>query len=143
MIKFPRRDVLKLAAGAWPLPALSLRPASGQLAPNPAQVREPSPAERAAMARHARSFMEKHDVPALSFAVGYASEIVHEEAFGVADRERNEPVTPAYLFRIASLTKMITSAAIFTLVEQNRLKTLGQGDRPGRDPRHRLWPAAL
>ena len=62
-------------------------------------------------------------MPALSFAVGYAGEIVHEEAFGVADRERNEAVTPAYLFRIASLTEMITSAAIFTLVEQNRLNS--------------------
>jgi CubicO group peptidase (beta-lactamase class C family) len=131
MIKFPRRDVLKPAAGAWALPALALRPAFGQLAPNPAQVREPSPAERAAMARHARSFMEKYDVPALSFAVGYAGEIVHEEAFGVADRERNEAVTPAYLFRIASLTKMITSAAIFTLVEQNRLKLSDKVIGPG------------
>ena len=131
MIKFPRRDVLKLAAGACASPALTLRPAFGQLAPNPAQVREPSPAERAAMARHARSFTEKYDVPALSFAVGYAGEIVHEEAFGVADRERNEAVTPAYLFRIASLTKMITSAAIFTLVEQNRLKLSDKVIGPG------------
>jgi CubicO group peptidase (beta-lactamase class C family) len=94
-------------------------------------VREPSQAERAAMARHARSFMEKYDVPALSFAVGYAGEIVHEEAFGLADRERNEAVTPAYLFRIASLTKMITSAAIFTLVEQNRLKLSDKVIGPG------------
>ena len=81
MIKLPRRDFLGLAAGACALPALSLRPASGQLAPNPGQVRETTPAERAAMAKLARAFMEKYDVPALSFAVGYAGEIVHKDAF--------------------------------------------------------------
>jgi CubicO group peptidase (beta-lactamase class C family) len=50
---------------------------------------------------------------------------------GLADRERNEAVTPAYLFRIASLTKMITSAAIFTLVEQNRLRLSDEVIGPG------------
>jgi len=131
MIKLPRRDFFKLAAGACALPTATLRPALAQLVPNPASIRQPSPTERAAMARHARGFMEKYDVPALSFAVGYAGEIVHEDAFGLADRERNEAVTPAHLFRIASLTKMITSAAIFTLVEQNRLKLSDKVIGPG------------
>jgi CubicO group peptidase (beta-lactamase class C family) len=130
-MKIARRDFIKIAAGASVLPAAALRPALAQLAPNPAGVRPPSAAESAAMARHARGFMEKYDVPALSFAVGYAGEIIHEDAFGVADRERNEAVTPAYLFRIASLSKMITSAAIFTLVEQNRLKLSDKVIGPG------------
>jgi CubicO group peptidase (beta-lactamase class C family) len=130
-MKIARRDLIKIAAGAAISPVVALRPALAQLVPSPASVRPPSAAERAAMALHARTFMEKYEVPALSFAVGYAGEIVHEEAFGVADRERNEAVTPAYLFRIASLTKMITSAAIFTLVEQNRLKLSDKVIGPG------------
>src|SRR5271169_7246990 len=130
-MKFARRDFLGMAAGASILPVVAPRPALAQLAPNPASVRPPSATERAAMARVARAFMEKYDVPALSFAVGYAGEIVHTDAFGLADRERNEAATPAQLFRIASLSKMITSAAIFTLVEQNRLQIAGKVFGPG------------
>ena len=130
-MKFARRDFLGMAAGASILPAVALRPTLAQIAPNPASVRPPSATERAAMARVARAFMEKYDVPALSFAVGYAGEIVHTDAFGLADRERNEPATPAQLFRIASLSKMITSAAIFTLVEQNRLRLADKVFGPG------------
>lgn len=116
-----RRQFIKLAAGAAMLPAFSQR-ALAQPLPNPAGVAAPSASERAAMARLAQAFMAKYDVPALSFAVGYAGEIVHRDAFGLADRERNEAVTPAHLFRIASISKTITSATIFALIEQQRLR---------------------
>ncbi|HLZ03464.1 MAG TPA: serine hydrolase domain-containing protein [Bradyrhizobium sp.] len=118
----PRRDFFKLAAGACALPALSPGSALAQLAPHPAAVDEPTAPERAAMARLARAFMTKYDVPALSFAVGYAGTIVHKDAFGLADRESNEAATPAHRFRIASVTKMITSAAIFSLIEQGHAR---------------------
>ena len=130
-MKLPRRRFIKLAAGAAVLPALSLRRALAQPASNPAGVPEPTPSERAAMARIAHAFMQKYDVPALSVAVGYAGEIVHRAAFGLADRERNEAVTPMHLFRIASVSKMITSAAIFGLIEQGRLKLSDKVFGPG------------
>jgi CubicO group peptidase (beta-lactamase class C family) len=116
-----RRNFVRLAAGACALPLLA-RPAFAQISPNPPSIRPPSPAERTAMARLARAFMDKYDVPALSFAVGYAGAIVHQDAFGLADRERNEAATPRHLFRIASVSKMITSVTIFRLIEENRLK---------------------
>ena len=81
-MKFARRDFLGMAAGASILPVVALRPALAQIAPNPASVRPPSATERAAMARVARAFMEKYDVPALSFAVGYAGEIVQPPPLG-------------------------------------------------------------
>lgn len=62
-----RRDFVKLAAGALPL--LS-RGALAQLAPS---IRPPSPAERGAMARLSRAFMNKYDVPALSTPKASAS----------------------------------------------------------------------
>uniref|UniRef100_A0A7Z0QHH6 Beta-lactamase family protein n=1 Tax=Bradyrhizobium barranii subsp. barranii TaxID=2823807 RepID=A0A7Z0QHH6_9BRAD len=127
---FGRRDFVKLAAGAGALPLLS-RVAPAQLAPSPPSIRPPSPAERGAMARLARSFMDKYDVPALSFAIGYAGTVVHEDAFGLADRERNETVTPRHLFRIASVSKMITSVTIFRLIEENRLKLTDRVFGPG------------
>jgi CubicO group peptidase (beta-lactamase class C family) len=52
--------------------------------------------------------------------------MVYQEAFGVADRERKEAATPKHLFRIASVSKPITSAAIFSLIEGGRL---GLGDK--------------
>ncbi|WP_426413683.1 serine hydrolase domain-containing protein [Bradyrhizobium ganzhouense] len=125
-----RRDFVKLAAGAGALPWLS-HGALAQLAPNPPSIRPPSPAEHTAMGRLAQTFMDKFEVPALSFAIGYAGAIVHQAAFGVADREQNEAATPQHLFRIASVSKMITSVTLFQLIEQNRVKLTDRVFGPG------------
>ncbi len=130
-MKLRRRQFITLAASAAVLPAVSLRRALAQPLPNPASVSAPTASERAAMARLAHAFMEKYDVPALSFAVGYAGEIVHRDAFGLADRERNEAITPMHLFRIASVSKTITSTTIFGLIEQGRLKLADKVFGPG------------
>ena len=45
------------------------------------------------------------------------------EGYGLADRHDHQPVTPQSLFRIASLSKPFTSAALFTLVEAGKLRT--------------------
>jgi CubicO group peptidase (beta-lactamase class C family) len=125
-----RRDFVKLAGSAGALPLLS-RPSLAQLAPNPPSIRPPSPAERAAMARLAQAFMGKFDVPGLSVAIGYAGAIVHQAAYGVADREQNEAATPQHLFRIASVSKMITSVTLFRLIEENRVKLTDRVFGPG------------
>ncbi|HYY95685.1 MAG TPA: serine hydrolase domain-containing protein [Pyrinomonadaceae bacterium] len=74
------------------------------------------------MASVASAFMKEHSVPGLSVAVAHHGDILYEEAFGFADRGRGERLTPGHLFRIASVTKPFTSAAIFMLIEQGRLK---------------------
>jgi CubicO group peptidase (beta-lactamase class C family) len=74
------------------------------------------------MADAARAFMQTYAVPGLSVAVGHAGRIIYLDAFGLVDRENREPLTPMHLFRIASVTKPITSVAIFSLIEQGRLK---------------------
>lgn len=125
-----RRDLMRLAAGAGALPLVS-RNALAQLAPDPPSIRSPSPAERTAMGRLAQTFMDKFEVPALSFAIGYAGAIVHQAAFGVANREQNEAATPQHLFRIASISKMITSATLFRLIEENRVKLTDRVFGPG------------
>jgi CubicO group peptidase (beta-lactamase class C family) len=128
---------MHLAAGAAVLPVLSVRRVLAQPAPNPASVPPPSAAERTAMANLANAFMQKYNVPAFSFAVGYAGAVVYQDAFGLADRENNEAVTPNHLFRIASVSKTITSGTIFTLIEQGRLnltdKIFGPGAITGTD----------
>lgn len=63
------------------------------------------------------------DVPALSLAYGRGERIVMARAYGLADRHDRRPATPQSRFRIASLSKPITSAGIFTLVEAGSLRT--------------------
>ena len=69
----------------------------------------------------AAGFMSAHAVPGLSVAVAHGGELVYERGFGLADRDRNEKVTPAHLFRIASVSKPITSVTLFHLFEEKRL----------------------
>lgn len=47
--------------------------------------------------------------------------IVHLKSFGQLDVERNVPMQDAALFRIASMTKAITSVAVMQLVEEGTL----------------------
>ncbi len=47
--------------------------------------------------------------------------MVYQRAVGWADKEANRRMTPDALFRIASQTKALTSAAILMLVEEGRL----------------------
>ncbi len=81
-----------------------------------------SEAERRAMAAVAESFRERFDAPGLSIAIARGDRLVYTGAFGTVGRDSPEPVTTASLFRIASVTKPITSAAIFSLIEARKLR---------------------
>jgi CubicO group peptidase (beta-lactamase class C family) len=86
------------------------------------RVVAPSPDEKSAMQGLASAFMRTYDVPALQIAIAHEGEFVYSEAFGLADRERREDVTPVHRFRIASISKTMTSTAVFTLIEQGLLR---------------------
>jgi CubicO group peptidase (beta-lactamase class C family) len=47
--------------------------------------------------------------------------VLYRSAFGVADVSTNRPLTTDALFRIASMTKPVTSVALMQLVEQGRV----------------------
>lgn len=80
-----------------------------------------APGERAAMFRVARGFMEQFSVPALSIAIARNGQIVYETPFGIADRKEALQTSASSLFRIASVTKPITSVTIFSLIEKGQL----------------------
>ncbi|MEO8259978.1 MAG: serine hydrolase domain-containing protein, partial [Acidobacteriota bacterium] len=61
-------------------------------------------------------------LPGLSVAVGVGGDIVWAEGFGWADIEKRVPVTPGTQFRIGTASKVLTSAAVGVLLEQDRLK---------------------
>ncbi|HEX4119566.1 MAG TPA: serine hydrolase domain-containing protein [Verrucomicrobiae bacterium] len=117
-----RRTGLKriaLAAASIGLPGV-VRPFS-VFAGEGEMQHSPTQAEGAAIAEIARQTMGKFNVPGLSVAVARHGQFVYRQGFGFANKETAEGVTAAHLFRIASVSKAITSAAIFTLVEQGRL----------------------
>ena len=65
-------------------------------------------------------------VPGASFAIARDGLVLYARGFGYADVKRREAVQPDSLFRIASVSKTFTSAAIMLLVQRGRLKLLDQ-----------------
>lgn len=67
------------------------------------------------------NLMAKWGVPGGAVAVVKDDRLVFAKGYGKADTESGSPVTPSALFRIASLSKPLTSAALLRLREQGRL----------------------
>ena len=67
-------------------------------------------------------FLEDNQVPGASIAVAKDGKLVYARGFGHADQQLGLPVTPAMRFRIASISKPITAAAILLLIEMGLLK---------------------
>lgn len=57
----------------------------------------------------------------LSVAVARGDQLIVERGYGIADLEWNVPVDPSTTFRIGSMTKLFTAAAILKLAEQGKL----------------------
>jgi CubicO group peptidase (beta-lactamase class C family) len=81
-----------------------------------------SESQQARMDKIASQFMAQYNVPGLSVSIARHGQLVYRKGFGFADVASSEKVTPDHLFRIASVSKPITSVAIFTLIEKGRLK---------------------
>jgi CubicO group peptidase (beta-lactamase class C family) len=81
-----------------------------------------SEAEQGAIAEVAEAFRHRFDAPGLSVAIAREGHFVYQQAFGVVAHGTDAQLTTSHLFRIASISKPITSAAIFTLVEKGLLR---------------------
>ncbi len=68
-----------------------------------------------------RTAVERKDVPGVVALVTDRERVLYRGAFGVADVATGRPLASDALFRIASMTKPITSVALMQLVEQGRL----------------------
>lgn len=68
------------------------------------------------------TFMKEHDVHGASLAIARNGKMVYARGFGYADLASHQPVEPDSLFRIASVSKPFTSAAILQLQERGKLK---------------------
>src|SRR5882757_707874 len=67
------------------------------------------------------SLMKRWDIPGSSLAVSRNGRVLLVRGYGMADRERNEPVQSTSRFRLGSLSKTVTAVAILKLVEEHRL----------------------
>ncbi len=67
------------------------------------------------------ALLDKYKIPGASVAVTKDGKLILARGYGYADVESKTPVQPDSMFRIASLSKPITAAAILHLAEQNKL----------------------
>jgi CubicO group peptidase (beta-lactamase class C family) len=72
-----------------------------------------------------RELLQKWRIPGASLAVVKNGRLVAARGYGYADQVAQQPVQPTSLFRIASLSKAITAAAILKLAETGKLSLDG------------------
>src|SRR6201985_1295624 len=68
-----------------------------------------------------RGAVERKDVPGVVALVTDRDRVLYQGSFGVADVSTNRPLTQDAMFRIASMTKPVTSVALMQLVEQGKI----------------------
>jgi methyl acetate hydrolase len=67
-----------------------------------------------------RGAVERKDVPGVVALITDRQRVLYQGAFGVADVATERALTADALFRIASMTKVVTSLAAMQLIEQGR-----------------------
>jgi serine beta-lactamase-like protein LACTB, mitochondrial len=66
-------------------------------------------------------FMAEKRVPGLSAAIVTEGQLSFERGYGLADVENQVPASPATVYRLASISKMLTAVAAMQLVEHGKL----------------------
>ena len=75
----------------------------------------------AALDTSLRGAVERKDVPGVVALVTDRARVLYRSAFGVANVATGRPLASDALFRIASMTKPVTSVALMQLIEQGRV----------------------
>lgn len=71
--------------------------------------------------RSVNRFISRNELKGASIAILKDEKLVFAKGYGFADEERNEPISPKHLFRIASISKLITATAVMKLRENGKL----------------------
>ena len=78
-----------------------------------------------------QKFMKRWELKGASFALMKDDRLIYSKGYGYADEEAGIPMDVMHVFRIASVSKLITAAAIMKLQEENKLhltdRVFGEG----------------
>lgn len=72
--------------------------------------------------RQLQSFIRRWRIKGASVAITKDERLVYAKGFGIANSETGEEVKPGHLFRIASVSKLITAVSVMKLYEEGRLE---------------------
>lgn len=67
------------------------------------------------------SLIRADEIPGIAIVVIKNGKIVHKKNYGLANIAHNIPVSDSTMFRIYSTTKLITSVAVFQLIENSKI----------------------
>ncbi|MDQ3797875.1 MAG: serine hydrolase [Acidobacteriota bacterium] len=85
-----------------------------------------------------QTFLNNYQIPGATFAITKNGKLIYMRAFGAANQAGTEATQPYHMFRIASISKPITSIAIMKLIENGQLslndKVFGPGGILNADP---------
>jgi methyl acetate hydrolase len=90
------------------------------LATGSAQAQNSSTRPTALIDQRLQEAVARKDVPGVVALVTNRKGVIYQGAFGVADVATGRPLSADALFRIASMTKAVTSTAAMQLIEQGR-----------------------
>ncbi len=82
----------------------------------------PPVGEFSELAGLARTELKTINAPGAAIAIVKGDRIVYQQGIGIANIETGQTVTPDMLFRVGSVTKMFTTAALVSLAEEGRIK---------------------
>lgn len=85
-----------------------------------------STGEAEGLDRYIGKFMERWEIKGGSLAVMKDGRLIYSKGYGWADEEKGEKMSPGHIFRVASLSKLITATAVMQLCER---KVLSLDDR--------------
>ena len=114
-----RRDLLKGAA------AVAVATSVGVASPvtsGRAHAQGSAPLSRARIDGVLKQAVDAREVPGVVAMAATPRGLLYEGAFGVRALDQTPPMTLDTVFRVASMTKAITSVAAMQLVEQGKLK---------------------
>lgn len=94
--------------------------AVAQAAPSAVQT-GPVDGDFAEVDRLAQDYLARYGQPGASLVIAWGDRIVYAQGYGWADREARVPTSPWMEYRLASVSKSFTAAAVMRLVEQGRV----------------------
>ncbi|MCX6380515.1 MAG: serine hydrolase, partial [Armatimonadetes bacterium] len=95
---------------------------SAQESPPKFIVSEPPDSRFLSFDKSMIEFMERRSIPGGTLAVVKEGRLVYAQGYGFADKERKEKARATSLFRIASISKPITSLALLHLMQEKSAK---------------------